>query len=331
METRANYLMVGTFVLVLFVGVILFVLWLAKFQADRDFDRYDIYFSGSVSGLGKGSTVNYRGIGVGEVIDIRIDPDDVQRILVTIEISAETPIKTDTVASLQLQGITGGSVVALSGGSNEAGTLQTPPGRSRPVIASEASGLEKLLEGAPELVESVDLLVRNANLLLNPANREAVGNILQDLATVSATLAGRADDIDRALGDAASTLESLRGASAALSELATRLDRNLTSLMNQGTTALESIETTAANADELLVDLRGTARSATEAAEQVAGMIRENRVPIRDFMATGLYDAQTFISELRSLVNAMNRFATELGRDPARFIFGGQQRGYEAN
>lgn len=331
METRANYLMVGSFVLVLFVGVILFVLWLAKFQADQEFRRYDIFFSGSVSGLTKGSTVNYRGIGVGEVIDIRIDPEDVQRIQVTIEVSADTPIKTDTVASLQLQGITGGSVVALSGGSNEAGDLVPPPGRERPVIASEASGLEKLLEGAPELVESVDLLVRNANLLLSAANREAVGKVLQDVAVVSGVFAGRADDIDRALGDAAKTLESLRAASAALSVLATRLDRNLTSLMNQGTAALKSVESTAANTDELLQELGGTARSATEAADQMAGMIKENRIPIRDFMATGLYDAQTFISELRSLVNAMNRFAVELGRDPAQFIFGGQQRGYEAN
>ena len=93
METRANYLLVGTFVLALTLGLIGFVIWLAKVQFDTHFARYDIYFESSVTGLQVGGQVKYRGITVGEVTSISIDPTDVTRVLVTIEIEAETPVR----------------------------------------------------------------------------------------------------------------------------------------------------------------------------------------------------------------------------------------------
>jgi hypothetical protein len=108
METRANYLLVGSFVLIIFAGAILFILWLAKFQFDQQFTRYDIEFEGSVSGLKVGSSVELNGIPVGEVINIGIDPRDVEKVAVTVEVPADTPIREDTIASMQIQGITGG-------------------------------------------------------------------------------------------------------------------------------------------------------------------------------------------------------------------------------
>ena len=93
METRANYLLVGSFVLIIFAGTILFVLWLAKFQFDQKFTRYDIEFQGSVSGMKVGSSVELNGIPVGEVIAIGIDERDVEKVKVTIEVPATTPIR----------------------------------------------------------------------------------------------------------------------------------------------------------------------------------------------------------------------------------------------
>ena len=86
METKANYLMVGVFVVVMFVGLIGFVLWLGKFQADVAFDRYKVYFSGSVSGLRIGSPVSYRGVTVGEVVDAVVAGD------VEVPIAATYPL-----------------------------------------------------------------------------------------------------------------------------------------------------------------------------------------------------------------------------------------------
>ena len=111
METRANYLLVGSFVLLIFAGTTVFFLWLAKFQFEVEFTRYDIHFPGSVSGLKVGSSVELNGVLVGEVIDIRIDPETVENVNVTIEVPAETPVREDTLANLQIKGLTGGVTI----------------------------------------------------------------------------------------------------------------------------------------------------------------------------------------------------------------------------
>src|SRR3546814_2648667 len=86
METRANYIMVGCFVLLLAFGLLGFVLWLAQFQFEEEYARYDIVFESSVTGLNEGSPVRYRGVRVGEVLSVDLDPDRPTAIRVTLEV-----------------------------------------------------------------------------------------------------------------------------------------------------------------------------------------------------------------------------------------------------
>jgi phospholipid/cholesterol/gamma-HCH transport system substrate-binding protein len=103
METRASYLLVGGFTLVLMACLFAFIVWLAKSSFEEaNSSRYHIYFTGSVAGLQEGSPVRYRGIALGTVRDIRIDPKNIARVQVTIEVAANTPIKEDAVAYLAL-------------------------------------------------------------------------------------------------------------------------------------------------------------------------------------------------------------------------------------
>ena len=129
METRANYFLVGLFVLALVAGTFVLLMWLGRSGLQDDRVLYYIYARGSVTGLQNGAPVQYRGVPVGTVTDIAIDADNVELIQVTVAIKAGTPIKTDTVAQLQLQGITGLSFVQLSGGTREAPMLEPPPGK----------------------------------------------------------------------------------------------------------------------------------------------------------------------------------------------------------
>ena len=93
METRASHVLIGGFVLLVIVGLFAFVIWLARVQIDREFARYDIYFEGSVAGLGIGGDVSYRGIKVGTVISITVNPDDPSRVRVIVEIGSDTLIR----------------------------------------------------------------------------------------------------------------------------------------------------------------------------------------------------------------------------------------------
>ncbi|NNE83761.1 MAG: MCE family protein [Alphaproteobacteria bacterium] len=340
METRANNLLVGSFVLLILVGTAVFFLWLAKFQFDTVFSRYDIHFQGSVSGLKIGSSVELNGILVGEVIDIRIDPEQVENVLVTIEVPAETPVRENTVASLQIKGLTGGITVQLAGGTQDAPALQPKPGEKRAIIASQASSFEQLLEDAPELLQSLQILIGRASALLNEENQASFAQSLRNVSALTGALAARTDDIEALFGDATQTMANLRDASDALKTTAgtinttvARTEPEIAGLVDDLRATAKSINTTVTRSEPkvsgLVDDLRATAKTMTQVANEVEALVAENRAPLRDFTGEGLYELTNFLSEARALIDGLNRVTTQVERDPARFIFGGQQQGYE--
>ncbi len=329
METRANYLLVGSFVILIVAGAIAFVLWLAKFQFDQQYTRYDIEFQGSVSGMKVGSSVELNGIPVGEVIDIAIDPDDVEKVLVTVEVPSQTPIRENTVANMQLKGITGGMTIQLSGGTQDSPPLSPPPGRDRAVIASRASALEQFLEGAPELMESLQTLVARAALLLGPENQDSFSQTLANISAISGALAERRDDIQTLVSDASHTMNNLREASAAMTQLATRAETTIDSFGTTAKAVSGTVEENRANVTALLSDLRETAQSMESMSKEMQALVAENRPPLRDFTGDGLYELTNFMVEARALMDSLKRVSTQVERDPARFLFGNQQQGYE--
>ena len=334
METRANYLLVGLFVIVMTAGLFVFALWLGRAQFETDVKRYEIYFVGSVTGLKKGSQVSYRGITVGEVVNLEIDPKNFERVLVTVEIQANTPVRDDTIARLEVQGIAGVPFVMLTGGTLSSPPLEVKEGERYPVIHSAPSRLEELLSGAPELVDRIEALLASANEVLNPKNREAISNTLTNFEAVSETVAGKREDISQAVSDFTTTMANLRDASATFEKLVTDVQEKTDSLATQADSTLKSFNSAAGTVDRevkpLLEDLRQASRSIAAAAEQMAKLVDENRGPINNFASNGLSDLNAFISESRQLVDNLNRISTEFERDPARFLFGNQQQGYDA-
>jgi phospholipid/cholesterol/gamma-HCH transport system substrate-binding protein len=335
METRANYLLVGSFVLALTVGLIGFVIWLAKVQFDTQFARYDIYFESSVTGLQVGGQVKYRGITVGEVTSISIDPTDVTRVLVTIEIEAGTPVLEDTVASLNLLSLTSGALfVQLAGGTHAALALEAKEGQRLPVIKSEPLAFDKLIGSID------DILIQVADIL-NEENRQAISETLQNVATITAALAERREELDQLIADASAMTSSLRGAAESVESLASRLDSTIASIVEQAESVLDAFEDVARNMDGVIEenagsiektigDLQAMADGLRELSKEAKALVAENRGPIRDFTETGLYELSTLLTEARELVVSFKRVATEVERDPARFLFGDQQQGYEA-
>src|SRR6516225_4675965 len=140
METRAHYVAVGTFVLAVVFLAFVAVLWLGHTEFGLQARRYYIFFRGSVAGLNKGSQVQYNGIPVGRVVDIRVDPDDVEKIQVTVEIDTRiVDIKTDARAFLDANLLNGVATVQSRGGTQEAKELEPEANHRYPVIASVQS------------------------------------------------------------------------------------------------------------------------------------------------------------------------------------------------
>lgn len=182
METRASYLLVGSFVLVLTAALIAVVVWLGGKGLDQKNVRYASYFAGDVTGLGIGNAVRYRGVPVGSVVNIAIDPKNVERVRVIMEVDETTPIKTDTVAQLALQGITGVAFIQLTGGTQNAAALARPADkRELPVIATRESAVQKILTRLPEIFEKVLSVADRIVLLFDEKNLGAVTKILENL------------------------------------------------------------------------------------------------------------------------------------------------------
>ena len=252
METRAHHLLVGSFVIIVVLGLFGFVIWLAKIDIDREFARYTIYFEGSVSGLSTASSVLYNGIPVGTVTAIELDVDNPSRVEVTIEVAATTPVRAGSVATLELQGITGVSLVALTGGSPGGAELAARPGERYPVIDSVPSQFQRLFAGAPELISRSIQLIEQATKLFSEENLTSLMAILGDAETLSSELAARSGEVGSILDNIERTSTDVRTATVALNELMASLNVEVAAISDDTKATLSTVRGTLAGVDSLV-------------------------------------------------------------------------------
>lgn len=319
METRASYVMVGSFVLALIAAGTIFVVWLAKVELDTVPTRYRVYFTGNVTGLQLGSAVRFRGVPIGAVSDIRIDPKNIERVKVMVEVSDDAPITADTVATLGLQGITGVAFVQLSGGTKGSPRLKPGPEGEPPEIASEPSALQTLMDKAPELFTKAVLIADRLSHLVDDKNLAAVTKTLANLENVTSVLADRSRNLDRVIVDVGDTLGSVRKAADSVNSLATGLGP----VRKEARLAMKDLRVA-------LTDARKMLGSFAKTSTELEKLVSESRVPMRDFTSGGLYELSQFIAEARVLVANLTRLSSQMERDPARFFFGDAQKGFEA-
>ena len=125
METRAHHVLIGLFTLLGSLAAVGFAIWLGNTSSSRDYNHYTVVFNEAVSGLSRGSTVQYSGIRVGDIVELRLDPQDPRRVLAHIRVESHIPLREDTRARLSFTGITGTSVIELSHGTPDSPILRS--------------------------------------------------------------------------------------------------------------------------------------------------------------------------------------------------------------
>ncbi len=213
METKANYVAVGAFVLACVIGLVVTILWLAGAQYSQEYAYYQSYFKGPVTGLGKGTITRYNGIEVGRITALEFDPSDPQRVIVTLQVQPNLNIREDSVASIDSQGFTGGSFVEITGGTASAPLLVAKEGERYPVIRTRPSTFAQLQQSAPEVVAKLNVAASRLNDLLNDDNRRAIAHVLANLDETTATIAKRSADIDATIANANKAMANLSAAS----------------------------------------------------------------------------------------------------------------------
>jgi phospholipid/cholesterol/gamma-HCH transport system substrate-binding protein len=209
METKANYVAVGAFVLACMIGFVVTIMWLAGMQYSQEYEYFQTNFKGSVSGLGKGTLVRYNGIEVGRVDTLTFNPDDPQSVIVTLQVQPDLNIRTNSEASIESEGITGGSYVEISGGTANAPRLVAREGQRYPVIKTKQSTLRQLEQNLPQLLAKLNTIADRLNGVLSEENRATFTAILSNLNDTTATLAARSEDISKTLKNASAASDRL--------------------------------------------------------------------------------------------------------------------------
>jgi phospholipid/cholesterol/gamma-HCH transport system substrate-binding protein len=216
METKANYVAVGAFVLACVIGLVVTVLWLAGVQYSQEYAYYQAYFRGSVTGLGKGTVTRYNGIEVGRITNLEFDPNDPRRVIVTMQVQPNLNIREDSVASIESLGFTGGAFVEITGGTAASPLLAAHGDQRYPVIRTRQSTFAQLQQSAPEVVAKLNVAVSRLNDLLGDNNRRSVSHILANLDETSQVIARRSADIDATIANANKAMAGLNDASQGL-------------------------------------------------------------------------------------------------------------------
>ncbi|MGH8213168.1 MAG: MlaD family protein [Rhodanobacteraceae bacterium] len=279
METKAHHVLIGAFALVVIAAAVIFALWLAKTSVNRQFHYYDIVFAESVTGLSKGGAVQYNGIQVGEVSQLKLDPRDPRKVVARVRLAADTPVRVDTRAKLGLLGLTGVAFIQLTGGKPDSPPLLPTPDNPVPKIPSESSALSQLLNSGADIVTTLNGILAKADSLLSQENIDRINRTLVHLDQTMGAVADERNDI-RTL---------LQQATAASKELNETLHSTNALVNNQGKAtldsaraALASLQHTSETLDKLLAENRGSLQSGLEGVSQLGPTLRELRGTLRD-------------------------------------------------
>lgn len=198
METRAHHVVIGLFTLVVVSAALLFTLWLNKSGSDRQFKLYDVVFNEAVNGLSQGSAVQYSGIRVGEVTQLRLDVDNPSQVWARVRVSANTPVRQDTQARLAVAGITGTANIQFSSGTQSSPLLEGKEGEI-PVIIATPSPLSQLLTNGEDFMVNVNELLTRLNQVLAPDNQQRLNKTLENLEQITRTVNGERENISTVL------------------------------------------------------------------------------------------------------------------------------------
>ena len=302
METRANYAVVGVFVLAFMGALLAAALWFARAQIGASFAEYDVFFRDSVTGLAVGAPVRFNGIQAGRVTDIRVDPHDFHFVRVTLEVRPDIPVREDSVASMQSQGLTGVPYIEITGGRADSRPLEAAPGQ-RAVIASTRGGLNQAIASAPQLLDRVAQTLDRVNDVLGEANRASLNQTLGNVKRITGAVAAKSDDIGAIMDNAAVLTRDLHQTLAGLD----RGIGQLTGVLAQANTTLQRV---------------------SALAESAGGVLTDVRPGVRGFSQTGFTELTQLLIEARQLVANWNRVAEQIQRDPERLLFGDRREGY---
>jgi phospholipid/cholesterol/gamma-HCH transport system substrate-binding protein len=306
METRSNHVLVGGVVLILLAVLALFMVWISRFGSEGK-REYDILFKQSVDGLAKGSAVNFSGVPIGQVKDIKLDAKSPEFVRVRVSVDDKTPILLGTTAAIQ-GSFTGPSTVQLDGAqagrplidcSNSACPLGVP------LIPAKPGGLGALLSNAPQLLERLTTLTERLTALLSDRNQASIAGILENTNRLSKALSDRGPEIAATLAETRIAIQKAGVASQQIGDLAATTNGLL-----------------ANDVKPAVGNLNKAVASAQKSMDTLDAAIGDARPGLQNFSKQTIPELGQLIHDLRQMSQSLSSVADKIDRGGAGSIVG---------
>ena len=310
METRSNHVLVGAVTLLLLAAIMAAAFWFSRIS-DGENKEFDIFFKQSVSGLAKGSSVNYAGVPSGKVETIELWKRDPSFVKVRISVKDGTPVLQGTTATIAGVGFTGVSEVVLDGAVKGAAPIACPTNVQTacpdgvPVIPTKPGALGELLNNAPQLLERISTLTERLTELLNDKNQQSIAGILANVERVSGALADRSPEIAATLAEARIAVQRTGIAIEQIGKLAATTDSMLT---DEG--------------KPLMADLRKSVQAATRSIETLDKTIGEAQPGVKAFSTQTMPEVNQLVRDLREMSRSFRGVAEKLDQQGAGSLVG---------
>jgi phospholipid/cholesterol/gamma-HCH transport system substrate-binding protein len=280
--------------------MMVFIIWLANFAFSQQYDTYDVVFHGAVTGLSRGGDVQFNGIKVGEVSDIKLDASDPNIVHASARVRSDTPVRVDSSASLEPQGITGVNYIQITAGTIAKPLLKRATPAGQPLVIQAAPGtISSLLSGGGTMVQRALETLDRINQVLSNQNIQKFTAIMSDVQAVTAELRERKAiiaDAQKALQDA---------------------DQAATQIRDLAKSGQGLVDTDAKRA---LTKVGDAAAEIQGAAAEVRVMVKKLQGPTSDFAASGLPQLTSAIASLETTTKHLDQLIGEIQRDPRAFI-----------
>lgn len=307
METRSNHVLVGGVVLALLVALLVFIVWLAGFNTATD-KKYDIFFKTSVDGLAKGSPVNFSGVPVGKIQEIKLMPESPEFVRVRISVDQDTPILQGTTATIAGVGFTGVSQVNLDGAIKGAPPIAEEGPYGEPVIPTKPGALGELLNSAPELLQHMSELTERLTELLNDKNQKSITGILANADRISSALADRAPEIADSLAELKTAINKAGVAAEKIGTLA----ESTNGVMNR-------------DVGPAMQNLSKATASAQHTMETLDAAISDARPGLKSFSTQTVPQINQLVRDIGEMSESLNAISGKLDRGGAGALFGGSK------
>lgn len=296
MEKNANYALVGLSTLVLFVGLVIFVVWLARLRINAEYDLYDILFQGPINGLSQGGEVRFNGIKVGEVTKIALDRTNPSRVIARARVTSDVPIRADSYATLEPLGITGVNYVQITAGTASKPLLKdTVPHGAIPILRSQRSALSDLLQGGGTVLTRTIEALDRVNRVLSDQNIKTFSTALSDTQAVTEELRTHR----QVIADAQKALQDI--------DIATQ---KITDLASTGQNMLDT------DGRRSLKNIADAAQEAKQTAAQAHALMDKLQGPTTDFANSGLPQITAAVIQMRTAAQALQRLVDEIEASP---------------